>query len=392
MPTCRRVALLIESSRAYGRRVLVAISHYAKLHGSWSIYFEQRQTGEKPPDWLKTWKGDGIISRVDDLVLARAIRRTGLPAVDLRGIVGIPMPLVKANDDRVAEMAADHLLERGFVNVAYCGYEGLSYSERRLKRFRPYVEDHGLECRVYLSPPPRANARQRDVECVGVLREQGLAEWISLLPKPVGIMACNDVRGQQVLNTCREMDVAVPEQLALLGVDNDEVLCELSDPPMTSVELDTQTTGHEAAALLDRMMNGEAPPAEAIFIDPVGIVARQSTNVLAIEDAHVAAAMRFIRLHAIDGCDVEDVVGNAAISRRALERRFSKVLSRTINEELLRVQVDRVKQLLTETDWPLAQVADRSGFLFPEYMSVVFKREMGTTPGEYRRSRQEQRR
>ena len=385
MSSRRRVALLIESSRSYGRTVLQAITAYSRVHGPWSLYYEQRQTAEKPPSWLRTWRGDGIISRVDDLALARAIARTGLPAVDLRGRVCSTMPVVKNDDRRIAEMVADHLLDRGFVHLAYCGYTGLAYSERRCEHFRACLARHGLPCPVYQSVPPRPRAGQREVEVAGLRRDPKLIRWLRSLPKPVGIMASNDVRGQQVLNTCRELDIAVPEQVALVGVDNDDVLCDLADPPMSSVDLDTRRIGFEAAALLERMMAGDAPPNQHILVPPLGVIARQSSDVLAIADPDVAAAVRHIRLYAVDGLDVNDVAAKSSVSRRTLERRFARLLGRTLKAEILRVRLDRVKQLLIETDWPLSRVADRAGFLFPEYMNVAFKRELGVTPGEFRR-------
>jgi len=385
MSSRRRVALLIESSRSYGRTVLQAITAYSRVHGPWSLYYEQRQTAEKPPSWLRTWRGDGIISRVDDLALACAIARTGLPAVDLRGRVCSTMPVVKNDDRRIAEMVADHLLDRGFVHLAFCGYTGLAYSERRCEHFCACLARHGLPCPVYQSVPPRPRAGQREVEAAGLRRDPKLIRWLRSLPKPVGIMASNDVRGQQVLNTCRELDIAVPEQVALVGVDNDDVLCDLADPPMSSVDLDTRRIGFEAAALLERMMAGAAPPNQRILVPPLGVIARQSSDVLAIADPDVAAAVRHIRLYAVDGLDVNDVAAKSSVSRRTLERRFARLLGRTPKAEILRVRLDRVKQLLIETDWPLSRVADRAGFLFPEYMNVAFKRELGVTPGEFRR-------
>ncbi|MHB1767538.1 MAG: AraC family transcriptional regulator [Phycisphaerae bacterium] len=393
MAAHRRIALLIESSRAYGRRVLQGITQYSRCHGQWSLYYEQRQTAEAPPKWLRNWRGDGIIARVDDAALARAIRRTGLPAVDLRGNVFSSMPVIKNDSAAVAELCANHLLERGFYHLAYCGFAGLSYSEQRLEYFRLYLAKRGLSCHVHLSASPEASAGQRAIESVGLRPDPKLIQWIGRLPKPVGIMACNDVRGQQVLNTCRELDIAVPEQIAVVGVDNDDVLCDLSYPPMSSVELDTQRVGCEAAALLDRLMAGEPTQHSPLLIRPVRVIVRQSTDILAIDDPHVAEAVRHIRLHAIDGIKVEGVLDHLAakdklISRRTLERRFANLLGRTLNEEIMRVRLDRVKSLLLETDWPLCKIAQRSGFEFAEYMSVAFKRELQITPGEFRRQHQ----
>ncbi|MDX1564183.1 MAG: substrate-binding domain-containing protein, partial [Phycisphaeraceae bacterium] len=202
------------------------------------------------------------------------------------------------------------------------------------------------------------------------------------------VMACNDLMGQQVLNASRAVGVSIPEEVAVIGVDNDELFCDLSDPPLSSVEPNTEKIGYEAAGLLDRMMQGEPPPSAKVFIDPMGVVTRQSTDVLAIEDRHVAAAVSFIRQHACDGINVEDVLQHVRIPRSSLERRFSASIGRTPKAEIVRVQIERVKQLLAATDYILPRIAELAGFKHPEYMSVVFKQKTGRTPGQYRKESQ----
>ena len=381
-----RVALIIESSRAYGRRVLQGINAYARERGPWAFYMEERETGEAPPPWLRSWKGDGIISRVDDSALARAIGDTGVPAVDLRGVVRSRMPVVKADDRQVMALAAEHLLERGFAHLAYCGFTDLPYSERRLKHLLSVLHGRDVSCSVYQAPPPKPNAPQRAIERIGILFNRELANWLLSLPKPAGIIACNDIRGQQVLNICREIDLAVPEQVAVVGVDNDEILCELSDPPMSSVELDTHRAGYEAAALLHRLIQGQGAPEQPTLIAPKGVVCRQSTDTLAIADPGVAAAVRFIRMHAGDGIGVGDLISHAKMSRRLLERKFRRHLGRSPHQEITRVRMDRVKQLLQDTDWPLEAIARATGFEGADYLSVAFKKAAQMSPGEFRRN------
>jgi LacI family transcriptional regulator len=314
----------------------------------------------------------------------RAIRATRLPAVDLRGVVRSHMPVVKADDRRVMELAVEHLLERGFAHLAYCGFTDLPYSERRLKHLVSVLHERDIRCNFYQAPPPRPNAPQREIERIGVLFNKELAAWLRSLPKPIGIIACNDIRGQQVLNTCREMDLAVPEDVAVIGVDNDEVLCEMSDPPMSSVELDTHKAGYEAAALLHRLVRGGAVPMEPVLIAPKAVICRQSTDTLAIADRHVAAAVRFIRLHASDGLKIKDVLDHVPLSRRLLERRFRKLLGHSPHAEIARVRIERIKQLLLGTDWPLESIARATGFAGADYMSVAFKKETHLSPGAFR--------
>jgi LacI family transcriptional regulator len=172
----------------------------------------------------------------------------------------------------------------------------------------------------------------------------------------------------------------------VIGVDNDRLLCDLADPPLSSVICNTHRTGYEAAALLDRMMSGEPVPPEACLIKPLGIETRQSTDILAIDDPHVAVAVRFIREQACTGIQVSDVLQHVPFSRRVLESRFRKILDRTPHEEIARLRIDRVKQLLVETDLPLLVIASRAGFQHVEYMTVAFKKQVGVPPSKFRQS------
>ena len=198
-------------------------------------------------------------------------------------------------------------------------------------------------------------------------------------------MACNDIRGQQVLNLCRRLDVAVPEEVAIIGVDNDEILCELSAPPLSSVAPDTLRIGYDAAVLLDQMMAGGKPPAEPILIPPRGIVTRQSTDVLALDDRQLAVGLRFIRDHAFDPITIDEVAKMAGLCRRVFERRFVEKMGRSPKAEVIRLRLEKVKQLLTDTDLNLSQIAEKTGFNHGEYLHTVFSHKTGTTPGAFRR-------
>jgi LacI family transcriptional regulator len=214
-----------------------------------------------------------------------------------------------------------------------------------------------------------------------------IAKCLRGLPRPVGIFACNDMRGQQVLDACTRLGWSVPEEAAVVGVDDDALLCELSDPPLSSVIPSAERLGYEAAELLDQLMRGEAQPTVADrFLPPVGVSTRQSTDVLAIDDPQTAAAVRFIREQACQGATVADILKAVPQSRTALERKFRKYLGRSPQSEIRNVQIKRAKQLLAETDLKLDRIAELTGFEHPEYLSVVFKRETGQTPGHFRRS------
>ena len=372
----RQVAILIETSNAYARGLLQGVVHYIREHRPWSFHLMEQGRGDDPPPWLAGWDGDGIIARIETPRIARAVVRTGLPAVDLSAARLVPaLPWVETNDEEIARLAADHLLERGFTRFAFCGDARFNWSVWRETQFVARLRAAGHDCVCY-----RPTALAGDVAA-----EAGnLARWLRELPKPVGLMACYDIRGQQVLDACRSAGLAVPDEVAVIGVDNDTLLCELASPPLSSVIPNAHGAGYAAAALLDRLMAGKRVAATAHLIAPLGLAERQSTDVLAVDDREVARAVRFIREHAREGINVGDVLRTVPLSRRVLEQRFQRLLGHTPREEILHVRLNRVKQLLAETDLPLYLVAERTGFEHVEYLSVLFKRETGKTPSAFR--------
>jgi LacI family transcriptional regulator len=372
----RKVALLIETSNAYARGLVQGVVHYVREHGAWSFQMMEQGRGDDPPAWLQHWDGDGIIARIETPRIARAVVKTGLPTVDLSAArLVTSLPWVETDDAEIARLAAEHLLERGFKHFGYCGDARFNWSVWRGDFFADRLRRAGHDFHSYRSDPA-----ETDLE----MENRRLTEWLRGLPKPVGIMACYDRRGQQVLDACRNAGLAVPDEVAVVGVDNDELLCELAAPPLSSVIPNTHRTGYEAAALLDRMMTGKKVAAKPHLISPLGVAARQSTDVLAIDDREIVRAVRYIREHACEGINVSDLLRAVALSRRVLEQRFQRLLGRTPHEEIMHVRLSRVQRLLAETDLPLYLIAERAGFEHVEYLSVAFKRELGKTPRQFR--------
>ena len=377
----RHVAILIETSRAYGRGLLRGIARYNREHGRWSTYFQPQGLGDPPPPWLAKWQGDGIIARIDNLPLARAVTRSRAPVVNLRGTLGdLTFPFIGSDNEAIARLGAEHLLERGFRHFGFCGFArgyhpGL---DRRGDCFQQLIEQAGYACQV-LQDPPRKRPRSWEQE------QDWLARWIAQLPKPVGIMTANDDRGLQVLDACRRAGAAVPDQVAVLGVDNDEFLCGLSLPPLSSIDINSEETGYQAAALLDRMMDGKRPPKRLAEIAPAGVIVRLSTDVLATDDADVIRAVQFIRKHACRPIRAAEVFDHLSVSRSSLEPRFGNVLGRTIHQEIQRVRIERAKTLLAGTDLPIKYVAQQAGFKTVQYLTRAFHRVTGDTPAAFRR-------
>ncbi len=373
----RSVALLIESSNAYARGLLVGITAFLRRHETWSIVLPEQERGALPPRWLENWPGDGIIARIENEDIAEAVMRLGVPVVDVSAARFVPsVPWVETDDSAIAELVFEHFFARGYRHFAYCGEQRFQWSRLRCERFQQLVEQAGYLCELF-APTSNQPATQGDE----------LTAWVRKLPKPIGVMAAYDIQGQQLLDACRAAQLAVPGDVAVVGVDNDEILCDLCSPPLSSVAPDTFQTGLLAAQLLHQMMNGESVPPIGHFLKPLRLVVRQSSDGIAIADPHIASAMRLIREHACDGIQVNDLLSQLPLSRRTFESRFRKLVGRSPHEEILRVKIEQIRRLLEESDLPLSAIAKRTGFVHDEYLSVVFKRVMGVPPSEYRLQR-----
>lgn len=382
MPETRKVILLIDTARAYGRGLLRGIAKYSDLHGPWIFYwkapFYREPAGQHVKlSRLKKLDADSIIMR--EQKETEKILAMGLPTIISpysRRFSGLPN--IIPDDIAIARMAAEHLLNLGLRYFAYCGFEDMFALRNRGEIFRKMVADAGLRTYVYKEPKSRAK-RQWEVE------QSIMAEWLRSLPKPVGVMACNDDRGRQVIEACKIAGLHVPEEVAVIGVDYDDLVCSLSNPPLSSIALNFERAGYEAAELLAQLMAGKKPGNQTIVVPPTHIVARQSTDVLEVEDYHVARAVRFIRQHAKEPIQVEDVVSVAGISRRGLERRFRRVLSRSVLDEIRRVHVEQVTRMLMETNLSIAQIALTLGYTGVAHISRYFRREKGMSALEYRK-------
>lgn len=372
-----RVALLIETSNAYARGLLRGIYSFAREQGSWATFLPEHSRGELPAQSLNRWRGDGIIARIENPQIADLVARLKLPVVDVSATGALPnVPWVETHDESIAQLAIDHFRQRGFRHFAFCGDDRFAWSRYRREGMQRLLENSSQTCHVFGSPIARSLNDD----------EQELTEWILKLPKPVGILSCYDLRGRQLIEICQRNQIAVPEQVAVLGVDNDELVCNLSEIPLSSIIPNASGAGYLAAKLLSQMLAGEIVDPTAHLLKPLGIVTRQSTDSLAIDDAAVIQAMQFIREHACSGIKVEDLLRTTKLTRRVLESRFKKYLGHSPHDAIQNVRLRRAEELLIETDLPLAIVADRSGFLHTEYFSVVFKRWKGVSPSQYRQS------
>ena len=373
----RRVALLIESSNVYGRELLRGIRSWSRENDSWSFRLVEQGRGAMKPGWLSSWEGDGVIARVENEAIQAFLKSMKLPVVDVSAAFeDSGFAQVVTDSSEVVKLAIDYLENLGFRHFAYCGDGAFRWSRLREQEFISRVEKRGC---IALVRGQRVSRLETEIKRLG--------DWLEALPKPVAVLACYDVRGQEVMEACRERGLRVPEEVAVLGVHDDEILCELCDPPMSSVIPDPKRAGYEAAALLKKMMDGEMSrkaERKPLLIPPVGISARQSTDVVAIPDRKIAQALRYIKDRACEGINVADVLRQCPMARTQLERRFRQVIGRSPREEIERVRMTRVQELLSRTTLPISAIAEEAGFEYPEYLSVAFKRCFGVTPKAFR--------
>jgi LacI family transcriptional regulator len=409
MASVPRVVLLMSSSAGYERGLLRGIARYARNHEPWVFLL----AGDQPGLPIPTLCGDqqsrsssnrtgrsrrapvldlqglgatGVIGRLTTLEIAETVLASGLPviAMDLTDEQLSPNnPLshvseIRPNSYKAGRLAAEHLIDRGFRRFAFYGFQRDNWSRRRQEGFRERLQESGFTYEIYSLHQQKSRMPWR--------REQPLiSDWVKSLHKPVGVLTCNDDLGRQLIEACVLSGLHVPNDVAVVGVDEDHLLSELSNPPLSSVAFHAELAGYQAAELLDGMMAGRIQKPRQILVDALWVVARGSTDVLAVEDRDVASAVIFIRDNAKRPIGVQDVVKHTAVSRRALEIRFQKSLNRSIREEIQRVRLHWAKQLLVETNLPIWKIAERSGFSSLSYLSKVFHRTVGSTLAAYRR-------
>ncbi len=373
--------MLIETNRAYGRGLLAGISRFLGETNSWSVYITPYDLGASLHSWPKKWRGDGVLARITSPTFARLIKETGIPLIDLwGGGESIGLPPFGIDNARVTALAFDHLHSLVLKRFGYYGEAPYHhhYGDERAQCFRRTVEDHGYRCDVFRSARGSSAIRTWENE------QSRLQEWIVALPKPVGILTWNDVLGQRLLNACRQTKHNVPEEVAVLGVDNDRLLCGLSTPALSSVDVNTERIGYEAAGLLDRMMTCGEQFSKPVLFGPAGVVSRQSTDATACSDREIAMALSFIRDRACQGIRVTDIEEHVVISRCVLNRRFKNIVGRSPKEEILRVQIETAKRLLIDTDASISSIGYKTGFRDAKYFIARFRKHTGTTPRVFR--------
>lgn len=360
------VYLLVPLENRYGREVTCGVREYTRANRAWQLTVASPTAATLRT--LANRKPDGIIGLFDTEALERQTKGLGRPAVSVScGGRRALLPRVIPDNAGIGRLAAEYFLRRGFRQFAIGG-KGTSFGfQLRCRAFVSAVKEAGFDCQF--------------------LREGRRLRSVRAMPKPMGVFACDDPTARRIVCACIRAGVLVPREIAVIGVDNDEAVCELAEVPLSSIDPAGRRVGFEAAALLDRLMDGQPLQRKCVLVPPAGLEVRSSSDVVAVPDEEVVSAMQYMHSHACDPMRVQDMLGVLKVSRRTLEKRFRTIFGRTLHDEIRRLQFERARDLLCGTDLKVPQVAERCGFRDPKRFTTLFRREFGSPPVAFRRDR-----
>lgn len=377
----KKILLLTDFSSGYSRSLLRGIVRYSKEHGPWvfyrmPLYYRELYGDDGVVQWANKWKADAVIAQLEN--------------VDIEKLNKLKIPIIIQNYKeradktcnitgdyfKTGEMAADFFLDRGFSNFAYYGFKDTIWSRERADGYRSRIEEHGYALSMLNNNNKKNEHWSFDLPL--------LSNWLLSLPKPIALFACDDSFASQITETCKIYNISVPEEIAVLGVDNDELICNISDPPLSSIVLDVENGGYRAAEMLHQLMDKHILETFNIVIPPIRIEQRQSTERYATDDKYILKVIEYIKEHFENAISINDLLRIVPFSRRVLEIRFKKEMGISIYQYLLQYRVEQFADLLIKTDKPLAELAAICGFDDYRNVARVFFKYKKTTPLQYR--------
>lgn len=380
------IALLISPASWGNRQLLEGITTYARQHVRWRFVLQEHTATGTVDKWVLRAKPAGVIAEITSTRMTRSLKRLAVPIVDVLEEHPTPdVPQIVCDDRKLMERAIAHLRNKGLRHLAFVGEKDRHFASQRRRWFWDYslrrCRQEGLSDRDAKAMTAVTMMPHKALLPDGL---KTLAEWLNSLAKPVGVVACNDEWGAQILRACGEYGLRVPDDVAVIGADDDPIFCQMSDPPLSSIDCHARTVGYEAAAILHGLICRRTSAPRMKLIDPGPVQGRGSTDVLAINDSDAVAAIRFVRDQACAGGTPGRAAAKLGISRRTLERMFAKHLGHAPATEISRVRLDRIRELLAGTDLSLADIARRVGIRHVETLHRLFKRRFGLAPGDYR--------
>lgn len=378
-----KVILLIDISEEYGQSLMKGIVRYSKERGPWvfcrmPLFYRETLGMEGIVNFAREWGADGIIAQLYNDVDIKPIMEAGIKLIaeDFKERFS-EIPNITGGYREAGALGAAYFLEKGFKNFAFYGFRNIVWSRERSEGFEEFLNAQGYE--VFHFDHDSTPTRE-----LWYYKPSALSQWLQSLPKPVAIMTCDDERGQHITEACKHAKIRIPEEIAVLGVDNDSLTCNLSDPPLSSIGLDTEKGGYEAARLMEMMITGEIKEPVDILVKPTQVITRQSTDIASANDIYIAQALRFIHQNIENRINVKDVLKKVPLSRRALEKRFQETTGIGVYKYIYNLQIQKFAQKLLETDKTITEIALESGFNNSKNISRQFKQVKGCTPIEYR--------
>ena len=379
----KTILLAIETSRSFGRGLIKGIAQYALEQGNWSLLFQDRGMLEEPQNWLRTWKGDGIISRSATPKVWRFLHNLGIPIVELLGDEKEMFGEVVLDNAKIGRMATTHLAERNYRHFAYFSPENWWYSLERRDGFLKAVAE--LNCEGIVFPVKDSAKSFYSAPNICEIITPRVIRWLKGLPKPVGLFVVSDLHAIHLLEACKRADIAVPEEMAILGMDNDRFFCETVSPQLSSVDPNTPLMGYEAAKRLDKLFHGRPHLQSRVCIPPAFVATRQTTDVVAVNDPLVARILNHFRENVDSLLSINQVAREFNMSIRTMQRRFKETINRTPEDEILRIRLDKAKTYLRSTKLSISEIARRLGFEDPSYFVRFFRLKCSQTPNQYRK-------
>ncbi|TWU37367.1 XylR family transcriptional regulator [Novipirellula artificiosorum] len=388
MAVPKQILLLVETSRVFGRGVIQGISRFARERANWIFHFEDRGILEGLPPWLENWQGDGIIARSPSIALSKALGRFRCPVVELLGDGQHQSAEVCTDERMTAGLAIDHLLKQGFAHLAFYSFANSWWSDARRIAFEQILASQDLSGHVF---PGAYEGGNLPYPTWKLDFQAPLIQWVDRLPKPVGVWAVADSQAIRVLEACRQLNLHVPAEVGILGTSNEDIVCSMLSPSLSSIELNSQQVGYKAAGLLDWKIRMLSPPktpplttAARIIVPPSQVIKRQSTDRIAIIDPELDQAVKIIEREAVNGLTVTALADELLLSRSTLERRFREFFHCSPSQEINHIRIERAKGFLRETAWPISVIGQKTGFASAENFVRFFKRMVGKTPRQYR--------
>ncbi|PWJ57739.1 LacI family transcriptional regulator [Dyadobacter jejuensis] len=378
-----KIILLLDFAEAYSKNLMKGINAYSKEHGPWIFcrmpLFHRETVGmDGILKWALEWGADGIIGQLYNDHDIQKIVDAGIPVIaqDFKERFS-EIPNITGDYQNTGALGAEYFLKKGFTNFAFYGFGDIVWSRERAEGFEDRLVSSGHEVHYF------EHKKARSTE-LWYYKPSSLSRWLMSLPKPIGLMTCDDNQGQHITEACRHVGIRIPEEVAVLGVDNDEMICDLSDPPLSSIALDTEKGGYEAGKLMDQMIRNGAQSYYDIVVAPLQVITRHSTDIYATNDRHIASSLKYIHQNIDKNLNVEEVVKQVPLSRRALEKRFLEITGFPIYKYIFNLRIEKFTQKLLDTDMSVFEIAMDMGLTDSKNIARQFRQVKGCSPSEFR--------